>query len=72
MIDDLKKQIATFELLACTMLIRMAIEVCGATGSHMELKLRGINDNQGVVFALLKQYSRKMPMAAVHMEMVAT
>eukprot|EP00971_Amphidinium_carterae_P102538 2029840-Amphidinium_carterae.1 len=38
----------------------------------MALRFRGINDNQGVVFALLKQYSKKMPMAAVHMEMVAT
>eukprot|EP00971_Amphidinium_carterae_P157070 3113321-Amphidinium_carterae.2 len=56
-VDDLKKLIATFELLACAMLVHMAIEVCGAKGQHMALRFKGINDNQGVVFALLKQYS---------------
>ena len=35
------------------------------------IRMRAVHDNQGNAFAMLREYSRKLPMAAVHMELVA-
>ena len=65
-----QRRIAALELLGTLFLLRLAAK--NVTAAELDVTVRGVTDSQCNSFALLKNYSRKLPLAAVHMELMAT
>ena len=59
--------ISTVELMAVLLLIHLMASV-GLRGRHCVLNFKGVIDNMGDAFALMKQYSKRTPQAYMHME----
>ena len=68
--NDPKRVISALEMLGLVFLMRLLGRA--APNAHAVLHVGGLTDNQGNAFALLKEYSRRLPTAAVHMELAAT
>ena len=68
--NDPKRCIGALELLALVILLRMAANL--KANRLLPVRFAGLTDNQGDAFSILKSYSRKMPAAAVHMELAAS
>jgi len=64
--ENPKRCIAALELLALIYLVRMIAE---EKAPNMHLKVKGISDNKGNTHALMGCYNRKLPGAAVQMEL---
>ena len=73
---DPKRVIASLEMLALVLLARLLGKVLehldARSSGHARIRFSGLTDNQGNAFALQSEYSRKMPMAACHMELAVT
>ena len=61
--------IAALEMLATVFLVRLVGKL--TAHSHVTLRLPGLTDNQGNAVILMKEYARRLPVAAVHMELAA-
>ena len=66
---DPRRVVGALELLAHVFLVRMLGP--RARGAHIRSRLGVSTDNQGNAFASMKEYSRRLPSAAVHMELAA-
>ena len=66
--NEPKRLIAALELLALVFLQQMMLAL-SAPSTRVATKLPTSTDNQGNSYALLRQYSRKLPAALVHMEL---
>lgn len=65
---DSTRRIASLEMLGTLMLAALLLQRGNSTLLRLQLAL--ISDNQGNVFALLNQNTRKMPTAAFLMQLV--
>ena len=64
-----KRVVASLELLATVHILQPAVAI--STGPiHVDFRVPCNGDNQGVAFALLSAYSKNIPMAAIHVELV--
>ena len=61
---------AALEMLATVFLVRLVGLL--ALHSHATLQLRGLTDNQGNANVLMKEYARRLPFAAGHIELAAS
>ena len=65
-----QRVISALELLGTVMLVRLIayLEIGGAT----DVTVRGITDSECNTYAFLRSYSRRLPAALIHMELMAS